>query len=355
MARIKLSGFDSLPQQGGGGGLKNLQVDGADPSRPYKAGSPAAGVFDVTSDFPWCPNPKEARKDVVNMILTEYNPKLSSVLSSLFTIVSQGAEVLPNIESAGDLINAQSLSVSNPIKSTYIAEPTGIQYRFPSLGLGDFSEEITNNFSHGDAGSPFAQIGNSLRNVFETSAGFGSGGGRYLGLLASNATNVAKGLGTIAFQSVSPNDTQFFTSTNLHSYSYTLDLSNGVSTEQTLMNQELVDVLKHQAMFNKNNFLLARSPCLYSCEIRGVKWLPACSLSVTVQSLGNMLLIDGDTVPEAYRLTLSITELIPQIRVVTEAYKARGEKLSAFVSPKEVCQALGDVAQAADGAISRVF
>jgi len=345
MAVINVSGQDRH-NNGSNVGPKNLSIDHSDPSKPYKAGG-GSGNFDVLRNFPWTINPASSREDVVPLIFREWNPKASSVFNKLFSTVSQ---ISSGISQGGT-------QISNPIEATYIAEPTNISYIFPSIGLGDFTEQVQNTYNHGDSNSPFANIAGSLKNVLQLRGGYNTKGG-ILGAIGtatiSEIPNILKSAGTIFYQNVNSSDTQFFTSTGLQSYNFSLDLLNTGTEEEVKANRELCKVLIHQSTFEKTNFVISRSPCIYSVELENRKWLPACYLTPSVQNLGNFLNIGGEPTPEAYRITLGITELIPQIRTVTDEYINKKNPLSAFVTPDQVCEKLKSIAGQADSGLQNL-
>jgi hypothetical protein len=285
-------------------------------------------------------SPTRARQEVPILKLVEWNGKATSVLSKLFRLFTQGTESFAST-------NIIDPRVDNPIKGTYIAEPTGIEYHLPALGLGDWTEQVANDYGYGDQNSPFRNITQSVKNVFQQRFGLAGLGGvakvpgifsTTLKTMLTEVGSLAKAGSSIIYGTVAPTEVQFFTGTGLQSYTFTLDLLNTVSTEEVAANREFIKVLMHQNMHEKTNFIVSRPPCLYSAELVGRKWWPAVSLAPSVQNLGSFLNIDGVPTPEAYRITIVMNELLPQFRRVERLYQDNNQqKLSAFIAPDQIC------------------
>lgn len=353
MARINITGGAGQQTPVG---PKNLKVDEKSASRPYHA-TGGSGVFDIHSSYRWTLSPTSARKDVPRLILTEWNGKATAVLSKLFRAFSQGTEALAQgTENLQGLLDPR---VDNPIKGTYIAEKTGLSYELPAIGMGDFTDQVANEYGYGDQNSPFKNITSSIKNVFQQrlsmSAAGGSPGsfiGSSLKAALSETASLATGISSIIYGNVSPTEVQFFTGTGVQSYTFTIDLLNTVSVDEVAANREFVKTLMHQNMHEKSNYIISRAPCIYSAELKGRKWWPAVSIAPSVQNLGTFLNIDGVPTPEAYRVTIVMNELIPQFRRVERLYQDHDIPLSAFTDPGDICkevkQGLDNVGTAAE-------
>jgi len=297
-----------------------LYKRGSDYANPYYAKNDDEGVVDVLMDGGWCLNPKSARIDIVKLILTEYQPKFSPTANDLIKIFSQLKQFV------GDA-NIH-LVVENPIENTFIANKTGFSYIFPFLSLG--SQSFTTSF--GDADNKASGLIGGIVDTIQTTAinalslskaGVGKSGGGLMGNIHANMKGLMKGAAQSIFPAVNPANPEggYYQGSSPVSYTISIDLLNTISLEQTQWNKEFIELITHNAgMGNLRNAWVGDSPCIYTLEIKGIRWCPACHINVTYEGVGVLQNVAGEPTPEAYKVSLEISEVYPPLRFVTDSY-----------------------------------
>ena len=331
-----------------------IYKDRTDLARPYYSPNEIDGNLDISRYGAWCLNPPSAREGIVPIIFREYQPEFSNLVTNLarvITHVTQGTYhgKTPNASLAKKIFFGY---VENPIKNTFLANATNFTYRFPYLSLqaqdfntsfGDAEESNTNIFkTMGQEVSRMLQ-GRFITKGLRTGSGSGLRGSMRLAFM-TNLGQAGKDFARAVYPAIHPADAQykFYKGSSPVSWSYSIELSNTISPEQSKFNKEFVELIAHNgAMGNLRNQLVGDGPCIYSVEIPNVRWIPACKLDVTYEGKGNLLVVNGDTIPESYVVTIKVIEFFPPLRVITDTYLKYGKKLEAInSSPTNLCDIL---------------
>jgi len=324
---------------------------------PYMAGEDGRiQIIDVLKYGTWCSNPPESRENIVPLILTEYQPMYSPTASRLVRLYSQLIQFV-------DSNNKAMTVISNPINNSFIATPTGFIYKFPLLSL--FGQSYSTEFGEGENMLASAGINamdsmqelayNALKLSKSNLSKDPKTKSNIRGFAGTKLSTVMVGAAQAVAPAINPANPEqaFYKGSSPVNYSITLELSNTISVETALWNKELVELLSHNAgTANLRNAYIGDSPCIYTMEIEGIRWCPACKIDVTFEGMGNLIKVEGEPFPEAYSLTLNISEFYPPLRFVTHAYLEEGIKIRAITdATTSLCELAKDGTNAVKSAL----
>ena len=93
-------------------------------------------------------------------------------------------------------------------------------------------------------------------------------------------------------------------------------LFNTVADIDIEKNYDLVRRLVKSNLSVRLNSMMSLPPCIYSVYIPGIRWSPACAVqNFSVENVGQLHYIDDlGNLPDAYKITLNLTELTPEDR-----------------------------------------
>lgn len=288
--------------------LKTSDVIGDNPGGTYG---------DVVNSYAWhVPANNHNNKNVPRIILTEYQQLVASIEASLdyWAYQGQAAEVLT---AANDLIKAApsiaknlgkgnlgeaiselkvmggkvSNAVTDPYHGLYQATATGIKYTLPFYNT--YHHQVTNQWGENSGWD----------NILADSAE------KYL----VPATRVAKPSTGIQKQRI-------WQGGNQQSYSFKFQLLNTVGDENWGQNKQLINALIEKQLPYVQNAVASYPPVIYTVNIPGVRICPAAAItSLTVENIGHLSYINGENIPDAYEVTIFITELISESRQLLNA------------------------------------
>jgi len=316
---------------GNGSRIIKLFEDPKDRARPYYAANPTDGAIDILRYGSWCSNPPEARGDIVPMTITEYQPEYGKPVNSLARLISTTRDIL----NSKNLINSGGIT-NNPIKNTILANKTNFSYIFPYLALG--SQTFSTQFGEDDSDIITKGVKSLVGDFRSARVGrAGYKGGRIQSGISSvmgNGLSIMGDVGSLIFPAINPVKTEpFYNGSSPMKTTLTIELSNTLSYEQSRFNKEFVELITHNAgQANLRNFVVGDSPCVYSIEIKGIRWIPLCHINISYEGVGNITNIGDMTIPEAYIITLDIVEVFPPLRFISDAYLKHGDKIPAINS-----------------------
>lgn len=312
-----------------------LYMENSDPARPYYAKNAEKGMLDVLGTGTWCTNPPSSRDIIVPLTITEYQPEYTAFVSGL----AQKLDQLSQLAKSDNLLDG---FIENPIANSFLANKTNFKYRLPYLQLQ--SQDFSTSF--GDAENQksniLGKISSEIQSIISRRAGFQTGTKGFPGVL-QNARSVALAnaglllgdLGRAIYPAINAAKPQnkFYQGSSPVSYSLTFELSNTIDEKKSKWNKEFVELLAHNAgMGNLRNSIVGDSPCIYTLEIEGIRWCPACHINASYEGQGNLLVVGGETMPEAYTVTLEVSEIFPPLRFFYHEYLKNGNKVEAINS-----------------------
>jgi hypothetical protein len=254
-------------------------------------------VLDVLNKFRWKNSGSVA--EVPSLFLTEYSldyGSYSANIARLLEGVSQAA--------AGSL---------DPYQVLYQADLTGFHYNLPYLVKPGTTLRGSISNSWKDSTQ---DIGNMAQDAFKA-----VGGGEAYKLLAGAAETVA---GFIA-PGYGAEPVQAFNNTNPNEITISFPLYNTTSISEMMDNYSFVSLLQFQNLKTRTSFLSYIPPKIYTVDglADGGVYMPAAYISnLSIDSIGTTRSLKelggvssnaGATlIPEAYRVTITLKELIPQ-------------------------------------------
>lgn len=285
--------------------LKEMQNNS---SRVY--GSSESQIIDVVNEMSWTISNKASRKDAPRMRLVEYQQTTGQLIASLIYFT----RVLQNFDYKNPLDSASSKSDALDVyKLKYFGEKTGYEYSIPYFNPKNLSR--TNQFSPSDPFSPLVQLGTSYGGgaTSKAIAGFST--------FLKTTKNIIDGIlpGRINFELP-----QTWDNTSPETYSTTFDLINTTTLDDVVNNWKFCHLLSYQNTPSRRNFAIMDPPVIYSMNIPGVVNLPVCYMNdLQITNLGNTRIVNVEgvkrTVPEAYRITFSLTSLLLPSRNIMAA------------------------------------
>ena len=108
---------------------------------------------------------------------------------------------------------------------------------------------------------------------------------------------------------------------NEGTYSFSFDLINTIDPRDITKNRNFLNAIIGQNLHEQVNAVCMLPPCLYEIQIPGVRYSPACVISaLTISNKGTLTRPDGGMiVPDAWGVTIQITELINESRNIFES------------------------------------
>ena len=201
--------------------------------------------------------------------------------------------------------------------------PTGFKYKFPyfsKIGFELASEAWT---SIGSMGESVKQIAQGVAGLFNSEEAQKSADkfGKRLDLMetASNTLLNAQ------YPSVGITDRpKMFNAHNERTININFTLYNTINGQDWQKNRDLIYLLMSQNLFNKRDLTTGVPPVFYDVYIPGQYYSYAsCITNIKVDHLGNQRLLYGSyIVPDAYDVTISLTELVKPSKNQFEAIQS---------------------------------
>lgn len=342
-------------------------IDEDDQAKPYSARTRASGLIDLTKSTSWSTNPVSAKEDLVSYTLKLYQPKYSSVLTNLFTNVSQGLQLAD--QSLGEGLSfdrVRSLQISNPYANMVIANDLKWTIKLPLLSL--LPQTYVTQFGDGEneGGNLFSDVTNNITRFFTDNASsvsnksklFGPINKIVAGSLAGNLGGLTNSVARTLYPSVSATNSadRFYRGSNPIGYDLSFDLINTLDEDTTKKNIEFVRFMSYMVSARSRNRYIEDSPVIAEAEIGALRFAPLVKLDFEYQGQGNFKYVDGEPIPEAYTCKLTVQEMLPHYRNLQHEYIHRGRKLRAInTDPKVLCNTINQGISVGRNLFDRLF
>lgn len=362
---------DRVPNSGVSNSRRKIPIykhesDLANPYYAFPSGeseNKPKGELSITRDAAWTQSPTANRNDIVELVITEYQPRYSSTIASLLKNtrqLEQWADEAVNIAESDDGVvggikRALEFTQGNPIANSFQARKTGFKYRLPYLQLTD--QSFATMFTDGEEGKKNVlskMVDFTRERAANVAGGFGVGAKALLGL-ASFGPAMAD-MASSVLPAINPSDSRdaFYKGSSPVSYPLTFELLNTIDHEKAKFHKELVELFSHNmGMGDLRTPFVGDSPCIYTIEIDGIRWCPACKIDFSYLGNGNLIYIDGVPYPESYTVTMNVTEFFPPIRSLYNHYVKYGEKFMA-ITTEDICKQLEGALDATQSVISKL-
>jgi len=274
---------------------KAQQMTQQDLSEAGLGQSTSRKYFDVIEDFNWTVSQMgSVRNEVPYVILREFQQTDAALIQSINFWYQQAKEV-KSIGKSG------FGAMANPYKGLYYAQETGFLYKLPYYS--DYHHTISNSW-----GDNKGALGNLVDSV---------------------VVPVAK----VLFPSAGVETAKAWEGGSAASYDITFQLLNTVECKTDIpRNKELVNALIRANLQFKVNTVASLPPVFYEVEIPGIRYSPVSIISnLTVQHKGQMNIVNGDIIPDAYEINIQILELVNESRNLFD-YAFTGKKVLGVVT-----------------------
>jgi len=277
--------------------VEQKQVKDLGATFTYPNVTPATGGnIDILNDFTWRSTDGEI-DEVPFITLTE----------KVLTYGQWVSRIANLVEAIGT--NATGAN-TDPYMNLYAGSETGFFYTFPYLVKegGSIRGETRNEWKE-----------NSLLNII--------GNASVLGKISTKAAQGLKGaqsagsfIGDIASPGYGPERIMTYAGTSPKSINITFPLYNTLSPQDAVKNFHFVNLFGMQSLKVRTSFLTFTPPKIYEVDgwSSGGIYMPIAFVSnYNVTSIGTTRYLNGDgydgyLIPEAYKVSVTLTELIPE-------------------------------------------
>lgn len=280
-------------------------------------GGPSAGKpINVLQFFRWTLSDISAFvNEIPAIILREFKCEESVVRKQLNLYTKITNNTLNNLT---DIFNKKNSSGETKVEDVYenvwsTKNPTNFVYTFPYYNQQAFSlstQEWTSLESVGD------HLKNMIRKV------------PLVGETVADAADLAETIATLAmqtkFQHVGVIDRpRLFASHANRSINISFPLYNTVKSTDWIIHRTFIQNLMLNNLYYKRDYVTGVPPVFYQVTIPGQYFCwAACMTDISVKNLGNVRKINGEIVPDAYQVDLTLNEMVmPSKNQFTQATK----------------------------------
>ncbi len=245
---------------------------------------PTMDLINVLQEYSWTVSnsiSKESitEKNIPHIEMIEYEQDVSMIWANVFYWLK---------------VIAKNSPTNNPYESLYHAKKTGTTFIFPFFS--EYNHNLTQNWEPSKGIMNFDVV-SKLMNLVQAGVG---------------ALNLAPGTAI--------NQPKVWSGTGAGSYEFTFNLFNTVKRDDVAKNKKLINRLIMSSLHDQQNAILASPPALFEITIPGIRYSPAAVISnLSITNTGQMNVILGDIVPDAYEIKIQITELIVESRQIYDA------------------------------------
>ena len=271
---------------------------------PLQAAKEFGKAFNVVSDFRWTLSKHKDRKDVPYIWLKEFNSNETTIQKQ----INYYTQLLPDKVKAvaGQAGDSDPLDI---YKEIFPHDDISFcnQYIFPYFSKTNVEISTPNWTQIEPAGDVVASGASKLAGMI---------GGENWGAgvqAAIDGLNSAANIGIAAqYPIVGALDRpRIFGQHNERSISISFPLFNTVEADEWKANINLIHTLVNQNTMYKTSFVTGIPPVFYDVFIPGQYYCWAsCVTNINVTNLGNMRVINGYIVPDAYQVDMTLTEMV---------------------------------------------
>jgi hypothetical protein len=272
-----------------------------------------AGIVDVYSKLPWRSQtgPDPAELEIPYIMLTEFEIKLSGMLSNLNTLYT-------------DLFGKESHGFKDIYKKLYVADPTNFVYKLPwLLNQGSSLMSSNNKWSDGHDTNPFSGAGGMISSLMgskppkpgqepSSASKVGSYIGKLAGDFAKGSVAGVNGLDTVSY----------FEASDKKSISVSFPLYNTLDHKSAFENYNFVLLLTFQNTMTRTSLVTHIPPKIYEVRtgVGGIYMAAAYISNLNITNIGTTRLLPASEfghisesiiIPEAYKVTFTLNDLLP--------------------------------------------
>lgn len=260
------------------------------------------GSINILRDYIWTLS-NRANQEIPYIILREYQMSEALIKQQVdrYTgLIAQGAANIVNAVTGGK--SAQSQSMLSVYKDMLPKQPTKFVYTFP------FFEKTAIELS--TSWKDIADAGNAISKLGDTAAALVKGM-QVAGSVAAAVTSPSIGI---------QDRPKIFESHTDRTININFTLYNTVRSEDYVKNKNFIQLFTTQNLFNKRDYITGKPPVFYDVLVPGQYFSYASHVSnLRVENLGNIRMLGGEIVPDAYQIQISLTEMMKPSRNQFEA------------------------------------
>ena len=295
------------------------------------------GQINVVKDYPWTLSPKEARDEVPYIRLVEFKCNESAIMRNLAAYGQTLATAGTNAIRLGGAVKP----MLDPYKAVFSQEdPTNFSYWLPYFNDTAF-ELTTPNWNQMESAGESAKKG--------IKAGADLLFGKDVGNITNEALNLLQSTGEVALQAQYPvagsyDRPRVFAGHSERQITISFPLYNTFADGDWSKNRDLIYLLTYQNLFNKRDYITGAPPVFYSVYVPNQYYCWAASMTnIVAKNLGNVRMLNGYVVPDAYQVTLTLSEMVMPSK--NQLFAASEGEAKSFVNSTTVAST---VAAAAD-------
>ena len=263
-----------------------------------------ADDYDIVNKYSWTLTDKTKRPDVPYVELVEFEQDLASFFAQISYWSSNAAKFGES-------------QTENPYENLYHAKSTKTKYTIPYFGT--YNHNVTQNWEKNSA----------LLDAF---------GG--LGQKLVNAAGLLRVAGGDA-PGINVNQPHKWNGGSLAQYDISFTLFNILNNDDYIQNDKFIKRILMSTLHNQKSAILASPPALFTVNIPGVRYCPAAIINnIIVTNVGqiNLMKFNGKlaNVPDAFDITLNISELIQESRQILKASIDGSHEKVVAISDKEI-------------------
>ena len=276
---------------------------------PLNPGQP----IDVVHDYQWTVTNTKTRKDIPYVELREFKCNETQIKKQWDFYSKLTPETIAGAFGANSSKKAV-LSVYTEIFSQ--ENPTEFRYIFPYFNKTAF-DLGTQNWQQldpiGESIKKFAGGAQKFLNIFGDT-------GKTLGNVVGGAVKVGEFIQQGAetalmaqYPSIGTQDRpRVFAGHSERQITISFPLLNTVNPYEYYKNRDLIYLLMSQNLYNKRDYITGVPPVFYDVHIPGQYYCYAAAMTnINVEHLGNTRILDSSwTIPDAYQVTLTLTEMV---------------------------------------------
>lgn len=283
-----------------------------------KAGSLAStprpvgtGSVNILEDFIWTlSNKKYEDNDIPYVKLLEYRTSESLIKQQVDRYTGQFKQ------NKDRFVGGSAKGMLDVYKEILPKVPTGFLYTFPYFNKTAI--ELSTSWKDlADAGDALGKLGDFAKGTIN----------------ALNAVNNLQAAATSPSVGVQDRPKIFESHTD-RTINISFTLFNTNSFEDYIKNKNFIKLFTMQNLFNKRDYITGIPPVFYDVFIPGQYYSYASQVSnLKIENLGNMRIMDGEIIPDAYQIEISLTEMVKPSKNQFEAVFS-GEALNNVQVPR---------------------
>lgn len=276
------------------------------------------GSVNILKDYIWTLSDR-SNDEIPYVTLLEYQTSESLIKQQLDRYTGQFEQNKDRF-----LGNNKSESMLDVYKEILPKEATGFIYTFPYFNKSAI--ELSTSWKDlADAGDAIAKLGDIAKaavNVFNT-----------VNTLQAAATSPSVGV---------QDRPKIFESHTDRTINISFTLFNTHRSTDYLKNKNFIKLFTMQNLFNKRDYITGIPPVFYDVLVPGQYYSYASFVSnLRIENLGNMRIIGGEIIPDAYQIEISLTEMVKPSKNQFESVFT-GEATNNVETRRDINQAIAE-------------